>query len=201
MIVFISGFLTGLSVGIYCLGSCLPIFIPILLGQKRDVKKSFWLVLQFSFGRLLGYIFFGFMAGFLGLLIRSQLVHHLIGFSTFLLGLLMIGYSLGLVRWGAKVCGRNFLWVKVPFLLGFLTGVGPCPPFLASLGYVFNLKSILLGMGYFLFFFLGTSVYIVPLAFLGFFTRKTIFQKIARASGVLVGIYFLISGLRVLLLF
>ena len=201
MIVFISGFLTGLSVGIYCLSLCLPVFIPILLGKERNTKKNFWLVLQFSFGRLLGYIFFGFITGFLGLAIQNRLAHQLASYSTSLLGLLMIGYSLGLLHWGAKVCGKNFIWVKIPFLLGFLTGVGPCPPFLASLGYVFNLKSILLGMGYFLFFFLGTSVYIVPLAFLGFFTRKTIFQKIARASGVLVGIYFLISGLRVLLLF
>lgn len=199
MMVLISGFLTGLSVGVYCLGLCLPIFVPILLAEKRETKESFWLVLQFSLGRLLGYILFGLIAGFLGLAIQSKLVHQLASFSTLLLGLLMIGYSLGLLRWGAKVCGRSFIWVKIPLLLGFLTGASPCPPFLASLGYVFNLKSILLGIVYFLFFFLGTSIYIVPLAFLGFFSQKTIFQKIARVSGILVGIYFLISGLRFLL--
>jgi len=198
MIVFISGFLTGLSVGVYCLSLCLPVFIPILLGKKRDTKKNFWLVLQFSFGRLLGYIFFGFITGFLGLAIQNRLAHQLASYSTSLLGLLMIGYSLGLLHWGVKVCGKNFIWVKIPFLLGFLTGASPCPPFLASLGYIFNLKSILFGVAYFLFFFLGTSVYIVPLAFLGFLSKKTIFQKIARVSGVLVGIYFLISGLRIL---
>ena len=196
--VFVSGFLTGLSVGIYCLSACLPIFIPVLLGKKRDTKESFWLILEFSLGRLLGYIFFGLMAGLLGLVIQSQFVHQLAGLTTLLLGLLMIGYSLGLVQWGVKVCARSFVWVKIPFLLGFLTGASPCPPFLASLGYVFNLKSLFLAVAYFVFFFLGTSVYIVPLAFLGFFSQKTIFQKIARASGVLVGIYFLISGLRVL---
>lgn len=197
MVVF-SGFLTGLSVGIYCLGICLPIFVPLLLAQKRKTKESFWLVLEFSFGRLLGYILFGFIIGYLGVVIESLLVHKIAVFTTLFLGLLMIGYSLGLIHWGVKVCQRSFIWLKIPFLLGFLTGASPCPPFLASLGYVFNLQSILLGVVYFLFFFFGTSLYIVPLAFLGFFSRETKLQKIARISGILVGIYFLISGLRFL---
>jgi len=41
-----SGFLAGLSVGIYCIGACLPIFVPILLSQRRTTKSSFWLVLE-----------------------------------------------------------------------------------------------------------------------------------------------------------
>lgn len=196
--VLISGFLTGLSVGVYCLGICLPIFIPILLGQKRETKEIFWLVIQFSFGRLLGYIFFGFLIGYLGIAIESKIVHQIVGLTTLLLGFLMIGYSMGLVRWGVKVCQRGFLWMKIPFILGFLTGASPCPPFLVSLGYVFNLKNILLAISYFLFFFLGTSVYIVPLAFLGLFSRETRLQKIARISGILVGIYFVFSSLRLL---
>lgn len=197
--VLISGFLTGLSVGIYCLGICLPIFIPVLLGQKRETKESFWLILQFSLGRLLGYLFFGLIIGYLGVVIETLLVHKIAGLTTLSLGFLMIFYSLGLFHFGAKICQRRFFFTKIPFFLGLLTGVSPCPPFLASLGYVFNLKSILLGIVYFLFFFLGTSIYIVPLAFLGFFSQKTIFQKVAKVSGILVGIYFLISGLRFLL--
>lgn len=199
--VFISGFLTGLSVGIYCLGTCLPIFIPILLSQKRDTKSSFWLVLEFSFGRLLGYILFGFIAGYLGAAIQSLLVHQIAGLTTLLLGLLIVFYSLGFLHFGAKICQRHFFFIRIPFFLGFLTGASPCPPFLASLSYVFNLQSAILGALFFLMFFLGTSVYIIPLAFLGFFSKKTVFQKVARISGILVGIYFLISGLKVLLNF
>jgi hypothetical protein len=80
-----------------------------------------------------------------------------------------------------------------------LTGVNLCPPFLASLSYVFNLKDVLRSVFYFGFFFLGTSLYIVPLVFLGGFSRKTIFQKIAQLSGVFVGLYFLLSSLKFLL--
>jgi len=37
----VTGYLAGLSVGVYCLGLCLPVFLPILLSKKRDVKKVF----------------------------------------------------------------------------------------------------------------------------------------------------------------
>ena len=190
------GFLTGLSVGVYCLGICLPIFIPVLLAEKRKTKESFLLILEFSLGRFLGYLLFGFIVGWLGVVVQSKIIHQIVRLSTSLMGVLMIGYSLGLTSfWGHKKCKAVFHKLKIPILLGFLTGINVCPPFLASLTYVFNLQSVLLGVLYFLFFFLGTSIYIVPLAFLGVFSQQTIFQKIARISGILVGTYFLILGL------
>lgn len=190
-----SGLLAGLSVGVYCIGACLPIFVPILLSQKRTTKSSFRLVLEFSLGRFLGYLVFGFLAGFLGESIKLDVFHNLASLATLLTGTFMIGYSLGLLRWGAKVCARFFGPIKAPLLLGFLTGVNLCPPFLASLSYVFNLRDVLKSILYFGLFFLGTSLYIVPLAFLGVFSRQTIFQKIARVSGAFVGFYFVVSGL------
>ena len=194
-----SGLLAGLSVGIYCLGACLPIFIPILLSKKRTVRSSFFLTLEFSFGRLLGYLFFGFLAGFLGKEIQGNFLHWLAGLSTFLLGLVMILYSFNLWHKKITVCFLRFpKIIKAPSLLGFLTGASPCPPFLASLSYVFNLRDILRSVFYFGFFFLGTSFYIVPLAILGVFSHQNFFQKIAQVSGVLVGFYFTLFGLKML---
>ena len=193
-----SGLLAGLSVGIYCIGVCLPIFVPILLSQRRTTKSSFWLVLEFSLGRLLGYLTFGFLVGFLGEKIKLGVFHNLASLATLLTGAFMVGYSFGLLRWGAKVCAHVFGPIKIPFLLGFLTGVNPCPPFLASLSYVFNLRDVIRSVFYFALFFLGTSLYIIPLAFLGVFSRQTFFQKIAQVSGILVGFYFAVVGLRTL---
>lgn len=195
-----SGFFAGLSVGIYCIGACLPVFVPILLSQKRDTKSSFRLVLEFSLGRLLGYLTFGFLIGYLGEKIGVLFFHQLAGLATLLMGAFMIGYSFGLLSWGAKVCARYLGPVKIPLLLGFLTGVNLCPPFLASLSYVFTLRDVLRSVFYFALFFLGTSLYIVPLAFLGVFSQKTTFQKIAQVSGVFVGVYFAAVGLRTLIL-
>jgi endonuclease YncB( thermonuclease family) len=191
-----SGFLAGLSVGTTCLGLCLPIFLPILLSQKRTAKKSFFLVMEFSLGRLIGYLFFGLIFGFLGQMITSNFIHYIVSLATLWLGILMIVYSMGVID--KKFCAAlPFAQIKWPFLLGFLTGVNICPPFLASLTYVFNLKDAIASLIFFLMFFLGTSVYIVPTAFLGVFTKINWLPKLARVSGVIVGLYFILNTLIV----
>lgn len=190
----LSGFLAGLSVGVYCLGLCLPIFLPLLLSQNQKGKKSLRLVLEFSLGRLLGYLVFGLIFGWFGQLIQSSYVHLLAGLANLWMGILMIIYSLGLLD--KKFCRFiSFAKIKWPIVLGFLTGVNICPPFLGSLAYVFNLKSIIISLFYFLMFFLGTSAYIIPFTLLGAFSGKTWLQKIAQYSGILVGIYFVIINL------
>jgi sulfite exporter TauE/SafE len=149
--------------------------------------------LEFSLGRLLGYLFFGLVFGWFGQVIQNNLVHYVIALANIWTGILMVIYSLGKID--LKLCAfLPFHKIKWPLLLGFLTGVNICPPFLASLTYVFNLKDAILSLLYFLMFFLGTSVYIVPAAFLGIFTRSTWVQKIAQASGIVVGLYFVIRS-------
>lgn len=196
MEVFFSGFLAGLSVAAYCLGTCLPIVVPYLLSQSRTPRSSLWVTIEFSLGRLLGYTCFGAAVGFLGKVVESALIHKLSSLGTVLLAATMILYSAGLLRWGPKACGQRFAPFRIPLLLGFFTGVNVCPPFLLSLSYIFNLRSVILGVLYFLGFFLGTSTYIVPLGFLGVFSKSPTFQKIAQVSGLLAGCVFLLAGIR-----
>ena len=192
------GFSSGLSVGVYCIGICLPIFVPLILADKQNVRSSLRIVLEFSVGRLLGYLLHGILIGYLGVAIESNFMYKLVSLATLFMGLTMVVYALGFLKWGHSACKLFFGRVKVPILLGFLTGVNVCPPFLASLTYVFSLKSVLKAAIYFATFFLGTSVYIVPLGALGFLSYESTLQKVARVSGVFVGIYFIYVGLRVL---
>ena len=188
------GFLAGLSVGVYCLGLCLPIFLPILLSEKRTLKKSFLIVFEFSLGRLAGYLCFGLIFGWLGQTIKSGFIHQIVALGNLWTGILMILYSLGTID--KKFCQMiPFEKIKWPALLGFLTGVNVCPPFLASLTYVFNLKDAFNSLFYFFMFFLGTSTYIIPSALLGIFTKMGWLQKIARVSGVLVGLFFVLKNI------
>ena len=194
MINIYSGFFAGLSVGIYCIGTCLPIFIPILLSDKRTTKTSFNLVLEFSLGRLLGYLLFGFIIGYLGQVIKNDVLHILVALANIWTGVLMVFYSLGAID--KKMCAfMPFSKIKWALMIGFLTGVNICPPFLASLAHVFNLMSALWAALYFFLFFLGTSIYIVPMALFGSFSQSSIIQKLAKASGVLVGFYFIFNNL------
>lgn len=190
----LAGFLAGLSVGVYCLGLCLPLFLPILLSEKRTLKKSFFVVFEFSLGRLGGYLLFGLIFGWLGQTIRSNLIHQIVSLGNLWTGILMIFYSLGMID--KKFCSLlPFKKIKWAFLLGLLTGVNICPPFLASLTYVFTLRDAIAALLYFLMFFVGTSAYIIPSAILGIFTKFGWLQKLARVSGVLVGLYFVTRNL------
>jgi len=187
------GFFSGLSTGVYCLGLCLPVFLPLLLSQKRTTKSSFLVLVEFSFGRLLGYLFFGLIFGWIGQSVENNLIHYLAAIANVWIGILMILYSLGNID--KKLCSiKIFYKLKWPFLLGLLTGVNVCPPFLGSLVYVFNLKDIATSLFYFFMFFLGTSIYIIPAAFLGVFTKVKPLQKLARISGVIIGLYFIVQS-------
>ncbi len=189
-----SGFFAGLSVGVYCIGTCLPLFVPILLSNKRTPKSSFLLVLEFSLGRLVGYLIFGLIIGYLGELFKNEVLHILVSLGNIWTGILMILYSLGSLD--KKICALiPFAKIKWAFLIGLLTGVNICPPFLASLTHVFNLMSVLSSVFYFLLFFLGTSVYIIPAAFFHPISKSEIIRKIAQISGVLVGLYFVVRNL------
>ena len=110
------------------------------------------------------------------------------------MGVMLIIYALGQID--KKLCALiPFKKIKWPFLIGFLTGVNVCPPMVASLTHVFNLRSALQSLGYFVFFFLGTSTYIIPAAFLGILTKSNLIKRIAKISGVVAGIYFISRNL------
>lgn len=194
-----SGFLTGLSTGVYCISACLPIFVPLLLADQKNLKSSFWIVIEFSLGRLLGYLCFGTIIGFLGKVVVFDFIHRIVGLATILMGAALIAYGISSLRWKYKACRLFMGKIKIPLLLGFLTGVNVCPPFIASLAYVFNLKNVLSAIFYFLSFFLGTSLYIIPLGFLGYFSSDSLVQKVARISGIFVGAFFVYSGIMNLL--
>jgi sulfite exporter TauE/SafE len=50
----------------------------------------------------------------------------------------------------------------VPFVLGFLTGINPCPPFITGFVRLLEIASILKGIFYFTGFFVSTSLFILP---------------------------------------
>jgi len=79
--------------------------------------------------------------------------------------------------------------------MGFFMGINLCPPFLLSVTYVFSRHSTLYGMVYFALFFLTSSLYFLPIVFVGFASRTREFRIMARASGFLVAVIFLIYGI------
>jgi len=193
--VLIQPLLLGLSVGIFCFTYCVPFVAPYIVAEKRKIKKNFGVILKFIFGRFSGYVLFGAAFGYLGEKITSQTVNLILIISLMALSLFLIIYALGFLKPKWSFCSAKFFRQKSPLLMGFLMGINICPPFLMSLAYVFTLHSAIKGMVYFIMFFLGTSVYLLPLVFLGLLSKMKEFRLIARISALIVGIIFLIYGI------
>lgn len=195
--VIIAPLLAGLSVGVYCFTYCIPFIAPYLVSDTRTTRENVAVFARFIIGRLVGYIAFGALVGFLGEKINNDAINVFLIISLMLLSVLMLLHSLGLLsseRFG--LCAKiKKIDPKFPLIMGLLMGINICPPFLMSLAYVFTLHSVAKGILYFLMFFIGTSVYLLPVFFLAFLGKIKEFQLVGRISAFVVGIIFLVYSI------
>ena len=180
--------------GIYCFSYCIPFAAPLMISEERGKRENISVIFQFLLGRLFGYLLFGAFFGYLGQKINVLEVNIIINAGLILLSLFLIFNALGLLNWKySSFCFKHKK--RLPLFMGFLMGINVCPPFLMSLAYVFTLHNWLFGVIYFLMFFLATSIYFLPLFFLGYLNKLRSFQLVGRISSLIVGILFFVYGL------
>lgn len=193
----IRGAALGLATGTACLASCGPVYGAYLLSEKRSGFESVRVLLELNFGRFISYAAFGALFGLLGgsipVSVRGPLAAA--GYILFSLYLLL---SVVRIR---KTCGgcatsRMLRITRSPLLLGVLTGLSVCPSFLIAVTGAFESSGPLSGALLFTGFFAGTTVYMLPFAILGLFTRKAWFTSVARVLAVIVAVYFMVIGVR-----
>jgi sulfite exporter TauE/SafE len=197
--VVIQPLLAGLSTGLFCSAYCLPVIAPYLVAENRNAKGTASALLQFILGRLGGYVVFGAVIGFIGERFTGEWFNLFSIASLVLMSALLIVYAVGLMKPSWSTCGAG--WLKgrrLPVLMGFLMGLNICPPFLMSVAYVFTLHSTAKGIIYFLVFFAATTLYFLPLFFLGFLSKMNEFRVVARVSAILVGVLFTAYGIYAL---
>ena len=121
----------------------------------------------------------------------------LIGFSFIGLAILMFLYglkggfpSLQLCQVISPVLGK----IKIPFILGLFMGFNLCPPFLLAFTDVFVSGEIYYGLTFFLVFFLVTSLFLLPLIFLGYLSAFYPMRKVAQLAALIIGIIYLLLG-------
>ena len=197
------GFLLGLTTGSYCLTACAPGVLPLFLSENMDGRRNAVLVGMLFLGRLAAYLAVGFVLGALG-----AYEQHYIDPGTQRLFSRLSNVFIGLIL---ILGGLRHNFATVPFCrlvtkpyrtkagalaLGVLTGLSLCPPFFAASARVFGLSSSLEGAVYFFFFFLGTSVWLLPFWGVHFLSRRScVVRMAARTAMLLLGVYFfLIPG-------
>jgi sulfite exporter TauE/SafE len=199
------GLLLGLSTGSFCAISCAPVAIPFIFSEKIDGwKQNAGLVGLMLAGRLAAYIAVGFLVGELGgyaiRYLDPEIQRRLLAVSNTLVGALMIAAGLMHNFPGLKFC-QKFRSIYRPgwgsLLYGLFTGLNICPPFYMAASRVFGMGSGLAGMLYFAMFFVGTSVFFLPLLGVHLFKdRLQTVRLVARLALILLGVYFfLFQGL------
>ncbi len=202
---FSEGFLLGLSTGAVCLATCGPVLIPYLLAESNAIRRNFLEVGLFLSGRLVAYMLTGVITGLAGAIFLQNHVFqgYISGIIDVILSLLLIAYAFFRFRHACpgeldtKLAGRIGLrWPQaVPVLGGFASGLNLCPPFILAIAQASASGNIAGSVIFFVAFFAGTSLYFIPLPFIGFFRRKQSLQIIGKFAAVIAGCYFLYKGI------
>jgi len=197
---FLQPLLAGLSVGAFCLTYCFPFLGSFLAAEERSFRANAASVIQLIIGRLIGYLLFGLLFGFLGEKLDFVWLRSAMSISLIVLSVILLCYLLGVIQNKGLFCLTGpFFKTQSPFLLGFFMGINLCPPFLLSITYIFSQHSMFYGIIYFALFFLSSSVYFLPLIFIGFLARVQEFKRMARISGFAVSVIFFVYGIYSLL--
>ncbi len=196
----INGFLLGLSAGINCLIICCPYLIPFFISEHRNTNKNFGLILEYLAGRLSAYLIIGIISSILGLTLNefhlsSRIYSFFLILSSFILFLHSFGltFELNFLNVNAKIVTD-----RIPFLTGFLNGFNFCPPLIAAFSYGVSSANILKSILFFIFFFFGTALYILPFIFLNFAAKVENLRNAGRIAGIFVSIWFFIQGIYLL---
>lgn len=192
--------LLGLSTGTYCVVSCAPVLLPFLFSETGKHKNTTIYIIRFMLGRFVGYILIGALLGMTGTLAMEKMpvrIHAMISAAVYLMiGLVMLLTGIFYFAKGSHFCraiNRRLTPRLNAMVLGILTGINFCPPFLAAAARVFSYRQALTGIPYFFFFYLGTSVYLLPLFGIPLFKKHiNELRIVARITTVILGIYFFV---------
>jgi hypothetical protein len=204
------GALLGLANGGVCLAACVPVLLPYLVGEGARLTRNVFTLIGFLIGRLAGYLAFGVLAWAFGLALpaapNGRL--HWAGAVYLVLGLLLAVYGFRPPRTEPcllpaaedpvrRLAGRRP--ALLPPLLGLLTGLNLCPPFLLVFAEATAAGSLIGSLLFFLLFFAATSLFFIPLPFLGALGRRPAVRTVARLAAGVVGAYYVFLGLTMVL--
>lgn len=200
----VEGFLLGISSGTICLAHCGPVIVPFFLSEGENTRKNALSLTVFLLGRLAGYILFGVLAWSVGQILVSSPAYREIFFGVVyvILSLAMAFYGLFISK---EMCAAKSLkgiinrvvtkniWL-VTAVLGFLTGISFCPPFLLAFSSSAYRSGLFQSVFFFFMFFLGTALYFIPLVFIGFLKSYSVLKIIGKMAAVVMAAYFFYRG-------
>ena len=200
----------GLASGPACIAACGPVLVPALLTEREGLRPNARTLTVFLGARLLGYLVFAVVAWELGALASQFPAQRmfLTGAVNVILAGVLLWYAYSAKHICSSACPDSSL-VNIETakshrasgaaVLGLLTGVSLCPPFVAAGFRAAQLGSLVLALLFFTFFFAGTTIWFVPFAGFGCIVGNQAVVTVARMAMAIIALYYLLMGIVMLL--
>lgn len=193
-------FILGLSSGSACLATCGMVMFPYLMAGSAGVKKIAVDLSLFLFTRLIIYFLLATLAWYFGQAIFSNIfVRNIVpGILYIVFAIMLVLYSISKNK--SRDCPAKIVTTVnnkklVPIFLGVVNSLGFCPALFIILTKSATQGSVYQSYMAFLAFFIGSSIWFLPMPLAGKIRRKEILSTIGILATGLAGIIFMIKGL------
>jgi cytochrome c biogenesis protein CcdA len=190
----------GLSSGSACLATCGMVMFPYLMAGSAGVKRIAFDISLFLLTRFIVYFILATLAWYFGQAIfTNTVVRNIVpGILYMIFAIMLVWYSISKNRkpdCPARIVSTVNNKRLVPLMLGLVNSFGFCPALFIILTKGATQGTLLQSYLAFLAFFIGSSVWFLPLPLAGRIRRKEVLSKIGILATGLAGIIFMIKGL------
>lgn len=193
-------FILGLSSGSACLVTCGMVMFPYLMAGSAGVKRIAIDLSLFLLTRLVIYFILATLAWYFGQAIFSnQVVRNVVpGILYIVFSVMLVWYSISNNRnqeCPAKIVNTVNDRRLVPIFLGIVNSLGFCPALFIILTKGATQGTLVQSYITFLAFFIGSSIWFLPLPLAGKIRKKEVLKTIGILATGLAGIIFMIKGI------
>ncbi len=190
----------GLSSGSACLATCGMVMFPYLMAGSAGVKRIAIDLSLFLITRFVTYFILATLAWYFGqALFSDQVVRNIVpGILYIVFAVMLVWYSISKNRnpdCPAKIVKTVNNHRIVPILLGLVNSLGFCPALFLILTKGATQGTLVQSYFAFLAFFIGSSLWFLPLPLAGKIQKKEVLKKIGILATGLAGIIFMIKGI------
>ena len=190
----------GLSSGSACLATCGMVMFPYLMSGSAGVRRIVTDLSLFLLTRLVVYFLLATLAWYFGqALFTNAIIRNIVpGILYIVFAILLVWYSIS--KNSHRYCPAKIVTAVnnrkiVPVLLGVVNSLGFCPALFLILTKGAAEKTLVQSYIAFLAFFIGSSVWFIPLPLIGKIKKKEVLATIGILATGLAGAIFMIKGL------
>lgn len=193
-------FILGLSSGSACLATCGMVMFPYLMSGSAGPRRIAFDLSLFLFTRFVVYFILATLSWYLGQAIfNNPVVRNVVpGVLYIAFAVMLVWYSISKTRSAdcpAKIVKTVNNHRLIPILLGLVNSLGFCPALFIILTKGATQGTISQSYLAFLAFFIGSSVWFLPLPLAGRIRKKEVIRNIGILATGLAGIIFMIKGI------